>query len=273
MRVENSKILVPLGDGRAVEAVFYSGKTLCLSSQVGCALGCGFCASGRHGLMRNLRLEEFGLQLEAARAIGLSPETLTVSGMGEPIHNLENLCRFVEQMQAEGLPVSVTTTGGAPEALERLMRLPLRALMLSLHAGRQGTRRTLMPRAAPLSGLLPAFVKLARGASRRTRRKLGINYLLLEGVNDSLEEFEALLPLFEALPDLTLHLLEPNPVPGSPYKASRSETLLEIFNWCRRHGIHVRRANASRRQPQGGCGTLVLRSPVAVSPDPERMSE
>ncbi|PLX93259.1 MAG: radical SAM protein, partial [Desulfuromonas sp.] len=109
--MENQRFLIPLDDGLSVEAVYYGSGTLCLSSQAGCALRCAFCASGRLGLRRNLTLAELSLQLQHAQGRGITPKRLTLSGIGEPLHNAETVIPFLAQCREKGIPLSLTTTG------------------------------------------------------------------------------------------------------------------------------------------------------------------
>lgn len=253
----NQLFAVPLADGLAVETVYYPTGTLCLSTQVGCALGCPFCASGARGLARNLTAEELWLQVAAARARGWRPGRVTLSGIGEPLHNLAAVTAFLAAAQAEGLAVSVTTTGQPLAALERLLALPHNGVMLSLHAGTAATHTRLVPRGPAFEEVWAALAVAWPRLSRARRRKLGINYLLLAGVNDGDEEVSALAARLVFHPELTVHLLTPNPVPGSPFQAPPAERVQELWSLLRARGIHARRANPWRRQPRGGCGTLV----------------
>jgi len=256
----NSRFLVSLADGISVETVYYESDTLCVSSQAGCAVHCPFCASGSRGWVRNLNEAEMWAQVAHARMAGYAPARITLSGIGEPLHNL-NACRiFLERCRDHDLPVSLTTTGGSPTALAEAMGWRHNGLMLSLHAGTPATHRLLVPHAPDLVVLLEIFARTLTGLSRRRRRKFGINYLLLKGINDQPEELTALLPLFREFPELTLHLLVCNAVPDSAFVSPPTEKIDEIHGWLRHLGIRVRRPNPWRNQPEGGCGTLFVRN-------------
>ena len=136
----NRRYFVRLRDGSAVEAVLYRGDTLCISSQVGCAVGCMFCASGADGLKRPLSLEELIAQIESVRAEGAQLARVTVSGVGEPLHNAEALSRLLDWCRAERLGMSLTTSGGTPAQLRRWLALPHNGLTLSVHAGTERVR-------------------------------------------------------------------------------------------------------------------------------------
>ena len=255
---DNIHFAVPLNDGLRVEAVYYGSGTLCLSTQAGCALGCRFCASGRGGLRRNLTLGEMRGQLEAARDRGLKPRRLTLSGIGEPLHNFAMVAELLQHIP---LPVSLTTTGGPLEHLAAALALPHNGLMLSLHAGSEEVRRRLLPRAPGLGPLAECVTRCLTALPRRARRRFGVNYLLLDGVNDSRRELDGLLRLLANWPEATLHLLACNPVPGSPFASPAEERFAAAFRYLAERHPHVRRPNRWRRQVQGGCGTLFMKVP------------
>ncbi|AMV71715.1 radical SAM protein [Desulfuromonas carbonis] len=252
---KNIRLAVPLADGLSVEAVYYGSGTLCLSTQAGCALACPFCASGRNGLHRNLRVDELISQVELFRAGGMPPRRLTLSGIGEPLHNFAVVREFIE---ASDLPVSLTTTGGPLVHLAAALPLPHNGLMLSLHAGSAAVHRQLLPRAPQLEELVACVDHGLASLSRRARRRIGINYLLLEGVNDCRRELDALLQLLGRWPETTLHLLACNPVPGSPFSSPGAEGFNAVYSYLAERHSRVRRPNRWRRQAEGGCGTLVL---------------
>ncbi len=255
----NQRFTVRIGDGLQVEAVWYASGTLCLSSQAGCALGCPFCASGRGGLRRNLTPAELEQQVARARKLGLAPKRLTLSGIGEPLHNLVAVRSFIETCRARQLPVSLTTTGAPLSGLRQALRLPHNGLMLSLHAGSSATHRRLVPRGPDYDALWELLDTELPRLSRRARRRVGINYLLLAGENDSPEELDRLAERLVSHPELTLHLLVCNPVPGSSFRSPPPASIDAVHARLRAAGIQVRRANRWRRQQEGGCGTLVLR--------------
>lgn len=257
--VENQKFLVPLADGLAVEAVWYGNGTLCISSQVGCALGCPFCASGSQGWRRNLSLEELLVQVEAALKRGYPLQRLTVSGIGEPLHNPLAVASFIDECRRLKLPVSLTTTGNPLPVLRDFLLLPHNGLMLSLHAGLAATHKSLIPHGPDLDALWRLLENVWVGFSRRKKRKIGINYLLLAGHNDSFDELSALADRLHLLPESTLHLLTCNPVPGSPYVSPPAMQVDAVHAYFSAQGFNVRRPNRWRTATEGGCGTLLSR--------------
>ncbi len=258
----NDKFPVRLADGHQVEAVYFGSGTLCISSQAGCAVGCPFCASGKPGLLRNLSVEEMQLQVAEAGRRGHSPRRFTLSGIGEPLHNPEAAARFIYLSAAGGFPVSLTTTGYPLARLEEFLHLPHNGLMLSLHAGTGAVHRRLVPHGADLEAIWEVLERHWPLLARRRRRKLGVNYLLLAGVNDSPAELQALAGRLSVFPELTLHLLTCNPVPASPFASPPKERIAEIHTLLAQLGINVRRPNPWRVRLEGGCGTLqLLRGP------------
>jgi len=251
----NQRFTVTLTDGLRVEAVWYPSGTLCISSQAGCALGCPFCASGKKGLRRNLGRDELELQVAQAMEQGLRIERLTLSGIGEPLQNFEVVRAFIV---GNPLPVSLTTTGQPLDRLREALSLGHNGLMLSLHAGSATTHRRLVPKGPDFDNLWALLDEELPRLSRRARRRVGINYLLLAGENNSPSELDQLAERLAPHPDLTLHLLVCNPVPGSPYQGSSSAEIDDIYKQLCDQAIQVRRANRWRRRQEGGCGTLVL---------------
>lgn len=256
---DNLRFLIPLEDGLGVEAVYYGSGTLCLSSQAGCGVGCPFCASGAKGLLRNLTLAELQHQLSWVRNQGIHPRALTLSGIGEPLHNAEVVRQFLCSSQVAGLPVSLTTIGAPLGRLEEFLLLAHNGLMLSLHAGLAATHRRLIPAGPDFGRLFALLNAIWPQLSRRRRRKIGINYLLLQGVNDSQQEMDALLERLRPFPELTLHLLSCNPVAGSSFVSPPAAMQQHWYQTLSAAGLHVRRPNRWRRQSLGGCGTLVAR--------------
>ncbi len=255
--VELDKFTVTLADGARVEAVYYGSGTLCLSSQVGCIVGCPFCASGRDGLFRNLTAGELQEQLEAARRRGHRPLRCTLSGVGDPLHNPGALLPFLEHCRRQKLPLSLTTTGSPTERLAEVLHLPHNGLMVSLHAGTAATHRKLLPNGPDYEKLFRLLAREWPRLSRTRRRKLGFNYLLLEGVNDGMVELEPLAGRLKVFPEVTLHLLFCNPVAGSVFRSPPADRFAAVHAYFSQQGCNVRRANTWRRRLEGGCGTLV----------------
>ncbi|WP_277655944.1 radical SAM protein [Seleniivibrio woodruffii] len=248
----NRLTAVDLHDGLAVETVVYPYGTVCISSQAGCRMACPFCASGRKGLVRSLTAEEMLLQVETAP----SAKRVTVSGIGEPLDNFDEVARFIALCP---LPVSVTTTASSTELLKKLLLLPHNGVMISIHGGTEDAHKKLVPKAPPLIEIYSALASAWEQMSVRARKRVGLNYLPVAGINDSEEEIELFAQAALKFPESSVHLLSLNKVPNSPFQPVSHARRDEIFQLLRGQGINVRRANAFRRQEKGGCGTLWLK--------------
>jgi 23S rRNA (adenine2503-C2)-methyltransferase len=221
------KFVLGLADGRRVECVsmrYERRLTFCLSSQVGCALMCAFCATGQMGLLRNLRAGEIVAQVLAMgdhHAWRDDRFNLVFMGMGEPLANYEPVMQAIRILHdAKGLNlgarrITVSTSGIVP-GIRRLAEegLPL-GLALSLHATTDELRDRLVPlnQRWPLAEVLPA----ARDYGRRVGRRVTLEFTLLAGVNDSLAEADRLAAIARSLPS-KINLIPYNPVPGLPWE-------------------------------------------------------
>jgi 23S rRNA (adenine2503-C2)-methyltransferase len=254
----NRRWVMGLADGSAVEAVLYRGDSLCVSSQVGCAVGCPFCASGAKGFGRNLSLAELEGQVAAVRArVGSDAVArVTVSGVGEPLHNHRVVASFVESGHGRGLPISITTSGGPLERLREWFALPHNGISLSIHAGSEAVRAQTVPRGPALGPLFELLNEEVPRLSSSRRRKLALAYLLLAGCNDGDDEIAAFLA--RAVPlGLKVHLYRYNPVPTSGQTPTDDERYQAVFERMQAAGVDVRRSSQARIAANGGCGTLV----------------
>ena len=235
------KWLLSVGEGNAVETVFIPENdrgTLCISSQVGCALECSFCSTGRQGFNRNLAAAEIIGQLWwANRALGREPggeriiSNVVMMGMGEPLANFENVVTALNLMlddHAYGLSrrrVTVSTAGVIP-AMDRLgERCPV-ALAVSIHAPNDALRDILVPinRKYPLAELMAACRRYIEHAPRDF---VTFEYVMLDGVNDTVLHAKELLRLVKDVP-CKFNLIPFNPFPGSGYRRS-ADSAIESF--------------------------------------------
>lgn len=259
----NTRFRVELADGAAVEAVHYRGDTLCVSSQVGCAVRCPFCASGAQGLARPLTLDELWGQVEGVRAHELSVDKVTVSGVGEPLHNPRNVLAFIAACRAQRIAPSLTTSGGPLAQLKQFLHAPHNGLTLSVHAGTEDVRARLVPAAPKLDELFAFLGQELSALSRSRRKKVALAYLLIADQNDADSELDAFAT--RALPlGLAVHLYAYNPVPTSherPVTRARYEAAYERLH---AHGLTVRMSSQARIEANGGCGTLLAIKRVAT---------
>jgi len=257
----NTRFLVHLDDGARVEAVRYRGDTLCLSTQVGCAVGCPFCASGANGLGRPLSAAELHFQVEAAEAAGGRLERLTLSGVGEPLHAHRATRPFIEWARQRGLPTSLTTSGGPIERLREWLHAPHNGLTISCHAGTERTRARLVPRGPSLAALFEALEDELPRMTNKRKKKTALAYLVLAGENDSDLEVDAFVKRAAPL-GFRVHLYGYNPVPTSSHRGPDAPSFDRIEARVRATGVRVVRSSRARRRPNGGCGTLLaLRRP------------
>jgi 23S rRNA (adenine2503-C2)-methyltransferase len=252
----NRRYKVALEDGSAVEAVLYRGDTLCISSQVGCAVRCPFCASGARGLLRPLTLAELWGQVEHVRALGHAVARVTVSGVGEPLHNHENVRGFVLRCREQHIGPSLTTSGGPLPRLAEWLGLPHNGLTISVHAGRESTRERLVPKAPDLASLFALLRTQLPTLSRARRKKVALAYLAIADQNDALDEVDAFIE--RAFPlGVAVHLYAYNAVPTSSFRALGRDSYERIYERMRAAGLVVRMSSQARIEANGGCGTLV----------------
>lgn len=237
------KWLLQLDDGNRIETVYIPEDdrgTLCVSSQVGCALDCSFCSTGRRGFNRNLNTAEIISQVWLATRLideeikpGRKVTNVVLMGMGEPLLNFDNVVRAVHLMMddfAYGLSkrrVTVSTAGVVP-AIDRLGDILDMRLAVSLHAPDDDLRNMLVPlnRKYPLQELMAACRRFIDKQSARSR--ITFEYVLLDGVNDTDQHAHELIKLVKGIPTL-MNLIPFNPFAGSGYKTSPRKRV-EQFN-------------------------------------------
>ena len=257
------KYLLRMADGNCIETVvmrYHYGNTVCVSTQVGCRMGCRFCASTLDGLTRNLRPSEMLDQIyRIQRSTGERVSNVVVMGSGEPMDNYDNLIRFIRLLSDEnGLNISqrnitVSTCGIVPKILKLAEEGLSITLALSLHAPDDETRKTLMPIANSysLSEVLPA----CREYYKKTGRRLTFEYSLVQGVNDNLDEAKRLTAL---LKDMQGHvnLIPVNPIKERDFKQSNRDAIDAFRGYLEKHGINVTIRREMGRDIGGACGQL-----------------
>ena len=252
-----------LSDGNVIESVwmqYHHGNSVCISSQVGCRMGCRFCASTLDGLERNLTAAEMLDQIYRIQTLtGERVSNVVIMGSGEPMDNYDNVVRFVRLISGEqGLNISqrnitISTCGLVPE-MRKLAEEDLQiTLALSLHAPNDEVRRSLMPiaRRYALSDVLDA----CRYYFERTGRRMTFEYSLVSGVNDNLSEAKALAAL---LKDMHGHvnLIPVNPIKERDYVQSGQKAIQEFKNYLEKNGINVTIRREMGRDINGACGQL-----------------
>ncbi|MCB1954821.1 MAG: RNA methyltransferase [Rhodocyclaceae bacterium] len=256
----SERLLVRLADGQMVEAVLLPRGGLCVSTQVGCAVACRFCMTGRDGLQRQLGSAEIVAQVALART--LRPVRKVVfMGMGEPSHNLDNVMEAIALLGSHGAighKELVFSTVGDHRVFERLREGPVRpALALSLHTTKRALREQLLPNAAPIE---PAeLLELAEAYARDTGYPIQVQWTLLEGVNDGDDEIEALGRLL-AGKYAVLNLIPFNRVEGLDYRRPGEDATAALSLALYRRGILTKLRDSAGQDVDGGCGQLRARA-------------
>lgn len=252
---QNDRYRVELNDGATVEAVVYRNDTVCVSSQVGCAVACPFCASGAKGFARHLSLTELTQQVTSLRLLHPALARVTLSGVGEPLHNPHSP-EFLEWCRGEGLPLSLTTSGGPISRLTAWLHAPHRGLTISVHAGTEAGRAVAVPHAPSLDALFGCLSSELPKLSKRRRKKTALAYLLIAGLNDSALELDSFIQRASPL-GLRVHLYDYNPVKNSHYEGVSRAQYEAVYARMTDAGLDAHMSSTARRETNGGCGTLV----------------
>ncbi len=264
------KWLLRLPDGNHIEAVFIPEDdrgTLCVSSQVGCALDCSFCSTGRQGFNRNLSTAEIISQvwlaahlLEEEKKPGRKITNVVMMGMGEPLLNFDNTVQAVRIMMddfAYGLSkrrVTVSTAGVVP-AMDRLGDVIDMRLAVSLHATNDALRNELVPvnKKYPLKELMAACRRFIN--KQNTRSRITFEYVMLEGVNDRPEHARELIKLLKGIPTL-MNLIPFNPFEGSGYRAPSRNAVSRFSDILHKAGMTTVVRKTRGDDIDAACGQL-----------------
>ncbi len=257
------KFLFELSDGNLVESVWMKykhGNSVCISSQVGCKMGCGFCASTLGGFERNLRPSEMLDQVYAiTRLTGERVSNVVVMGIGEPLDNYENLLTFIRMLtDANGLNISqrnvtVSTCGIVPN-IRKLAEEELQiTLALSLHATTDTLRQSLMPVAKRYS--IPELIEVCRDYFDRTGRRITLEYGMMDGINDSDRDLERLVRIAKQL-SAHVNLIPINPVKEREFAPSGADRVKAFKNGLEKNKINVTIRREMGRDINGACGQL-----------------
>jgi 23S rRNA (adenine2503-C2)-methyltransferase len=303
---EIARLLVELHDGQMVESVLLPRNGLCVSTQVGCAVGCVFCMSGRDGLQRQLGSAEIVAQVVLARK-RRKVEKVVFMGMGEPAHNLDNVLEAIQLLGTQGgigHKNLVLSTVGDLRVFERLMdglSNPVRpelvegsnvvdgisvhgstssprtdisqaqtvrpALALSLHSTNDGLRAKLLPKAPQIP--VQELVERAETYARATHYPTQYQWTLIEGVNDGDAEVERIAQLL-AGKYAVMNFIPFNAVDGLPYRRPSAERIAAISQTLNRRGIYTRIRDSAGQEVEGACGQLRARAgkaPRSARPD------
>ena len=256
----SARLLVGLADGQAVESVLLPRDGLCVSSQVGCAVGCQFCMTGRDGLIRQLTSGEIIAQVALARS-QRPVKKVVFMGMGEPAHNLDNVLEAIDLLGTEGNighKNLVFSTVGDRRVFERLALGRVKpALALSLHTTRPALREQLLPRAPRLT---PAeLVALGEDYARLTGYPVQYQWTLLDGINDGDDEMDAIVALLKGK-YAVLNMIPYNTIPDLDFKRPSWEKARAIAQGLRARGVLTKLRDSAGQDVDGGCGQLRARA-------------
>lgn len=257
------KYLFELADGNMVESVwmrYKHGNSVCISSQVGCRMGCRFCASTLDGLERNLTASEMLDQIYAITLeTGERVSNIVVMGTGEPLDNYDNLLRFIELISdGNGLHISqrnitVSTCGIVPKMYELAEEGLQITLALSLHAATDEKRQQLMPIANRYS--IKELTAACQNYFKKTGRRITFEYSLVGGVNDSDRDAEELSRLAAPL-CCHINLIPVNPIKERDFVQSENSRIVSFKNKLEKYKINVTIRREMGRDIDGACGQL-----------------
>ena len=261
------KFVLELADRRCIESVFIPdtpAMTFCISTQVGCAMSCAFCLTGKMGLVRNLTAGEIAGQVRVlAGATDLldHPFNIVLMGMGEPLHNYDNTMAALRILHEEhGLAVSprrvTLSTVGIVPGLERLGHEPLMPnLAISLHATTDEQRTALVPpnQKYPLAEI----IETCRHFPLKRRSRITFEYVMLEGVNDTPDDARRLAKLLSGIKS-KVNLIPLNPAPGIPYERPSDESVDRFAQILADRHLTVSVRKSRGQDIRAACGQLIV---------------
>ncbi len=279
---EVARLLVELHDGQMVESVLLPRGGLCVSTQVGCAVGCVFCMSGRAGLQRQLGSAEIVAQVVLARK-RRTVSKVVFMGMGEPAHNLDNVLEAIEFLGTQGnighknlvlstvgdlrvferlmkgVPPPQPSPRGRKGEREKLISIPAvkPALALSLHSTDATLRAKLLPRAPEIA--IEELVERAEVYARASSYPTQYQWTLLEGINDSDDEVKGIVRLLGGK-YAVMNFIPFNAVDGLDYRRPSSERITEMVRTLKQHGILAKVRDSAGQDIEGACGQLRARA-------------
>ncbi|MBU1689669.1 MAG: RNA methyltransferase [Gammaproteobacteria bacterium] len=266
------RLLVELADGQTVESVLLPRDGLCVSTQVGCAVGCVFCMTGRNGLLRQLGSAEIVAQVVLARS-RRAVKKVVFMGMGEPAHNLDNVLEAIDLLGTEGgigHKNLVFSTVGDRRVFERLSQGRVKpALAISLHTTDTALRRRLLPKAQDITPT--QLVELGEAYARSTGYPIQYQWTLLEGINDTDTELEGIACLL-AGKYAVMNLIPYNRVDGFDYRRPSWERATEMARSLHGRGILTTLRQSAGQDVEGGCGQLRARTLVEAKSAPPAAS-
>lgn len=260
----SARLLVALADGQLIESVLLPRGGLCISSQIGCAVGCVFCMTGKSGLLRQLGSAEIVAQVALARRFR-PVKKVVFMGMGEPAHNLDNVLEAIDLLGTDGGIAHknlVFSSVGDPRIFERLPQQKVKpALALSLHSTDAALRQALLPRAPKFD---PAeLVELGEVYAREVDYPIQYQWTLLKGINDSQAEMDGIIRLLKGKFAI-MNVIPYNSLDDDAYRRPAAERIHQIMRYLHENGVLTKVRNSAGQDIDGGCGQLRARAERAL---------
>jgi len=256
----SARLLIALADGQTVESVLLPRDGVCVSTQVGCAVGCVFCMTGQGGLLRQLGSAEIVAQVVLARS-RRPVRKVVFMGMGEPAHNLDNVIEAIELLGTEGgigHKNLVFSTVGDRRVFERLPQARVKpALALSLHSTHAELRASLMPRAPAIAP--DELVELGERYARASGYPIQYQWTLLAGINDGDDELDGIVRLLRGKYAL-LNMIPYNTVDGLDFRRPSAARAEHIARSLHQRGVLTKLRQSAGQDVEGGCGQLRARA-------------
>jgi 23S rRNA (adenine2503-C2)-methyltransferase len=257
---QSIRLLLKLEDSQTIETVLLPRDGVCISSQVGCAVGCVFCMTGRSGLLRQLGSAEMLAQVALARQIR-AVRKVVFMGMGEPAHNLENVIETIQNLGTLGgigHKNLVLSTVGDARVFVRLPQERVKpAVALSLHTSKPALRAKLLPRAPSIE--LGELVDLAEGYARATGYPIQYQWALMDGINDGPDEIEGIVALLTGK-KAVMNMIPFNTIEGTAFARPPWERAEAIAAALNKRGILTTLRRSAGQDVDAGCGQLRARS-------------
>ncbi len=255
-------------DGHLMEGVIIPTEkrnTACVSSQIGCSLACKFCATGLMDRKRNLHFDEIYDQVailneQSLKMYGTGLTNIVYMGMGEPLLNYTNVLKSIERITASDSmamsPKRITvSTAGVAKMIRQLGDDKVRFnLALSLHAANDEKRNKIM--AINESNNIAALVDALNYFYEQTKNDITLEYVLLQGVNDTIEDAEELVKIYRKIPTHLINVIEFNQVTGIPFLKSDEDTTQQFTDYLAKHGVNVRLRRSRGKDIDAACGQL-----------------
>lgn len=261
---DGSRLLIELADRQTVESVLLPREALCVSTQVGCAVGCRFCMTGKSGLIRQVSSMEILAQVVLARRLR-TVKKVVFMGMGEPAHNLENVLEAIDVLGTEGNighKNLVLSTVGDPRVFDALPQQRVKpALALSLHTTNAELRAHLLPRAPKISP--EELIERGEQYARNTGYPIQYQWTLLKGINDGDDELDAAVRLLKGKYGV-LNVIPFNSLEGDTYERPDFDRIRQIVRYLHSRGVLTKVRNSAGQDVDGGCGQLRARALGAI---------